>query len=540
MIDNNIKFKGIPKEIILDNNLPLEIAFSQYLNSCQEEMKKKYLEYFLVYQSDNIFESSLSFFGVILVSTSSELEKNIDIFLKKAFSVDEIREILISVLKLQKLDYESFFTKHSINIIKKKLQNILKNKLKYIKILGPKNSKSYIEKIVIVSGFIMYKESNTHLLMLKRIAKVIRTISPKTQVYLAITGEKSSKTVFGGHFLGIKTDIYEKAWKEVMHEDGYLYQYLAPNTEANKIENFAKWINTIRPTCILIHGEGEPEATYSGQLLSKKYPVVYHASSIRNTPSCDIDTIEIYNEEMKERLKKHYTNIKKQEPFFYHTTLPLIKMDEYIEIYEGRALEKKENEFIFSVIIGRGLISNYFINLSEDKINLFIDLMSKNPLLKMAFVGESFFDRVIEKYPDINNLTKLGRIIIVKQIKPSQFKSFISKIDLVFSLPETTGGGGAIKTAIEEQKASLVSANSDGSIFVHENNYYYTYEEMINKLNLLAQDKKIFQKNIKDNRIKISKKYSNKEYTHYFNTYILTIEKKLNINYPFEKRIDVQ
>lgn len=381
------------------------------------------------------------------------------------------------------------FCKEDVIFSINSLKNVLDDKLSKLHMMGPKNEKDHVERIVIVSGYMLPKSTNTHVLFFKRIAKAIRLVSPDTEIYLAITGEKSSKnTILGNCYNYMDSQEYRSFWTEIIEGDEYVY---CGNEYGKDIRLFFDWINQIRPACIIAHGEGYPEANFSINKLYEKYPIVYVPTSVKNIPKCNVDMIVMFNKESRKYLDSHYDLVKNEKvPLIYETGYPLSILDMDSQKYPINLIDYgiNEGDIVFGIFVGRNLITKAFLTFTNEEIDLFCSLFDGLSTLKMIFVGDTNFDAVRLRWDKINILCESKRIILLDRIDNNLFDSFVESIDLVFSLSGITGGGGAMQSAYMRKVACIAPYESDGSRYVDEMNKFNTTTEMIDMLRELASN----------------------------------------------------
>ncbi|MEI2422823.1 hypothetical protein V6O07_21265 [Arthrospira platensis SPKY2] len=106
-----------------------------------------------------------------------------------------------------------------------------------------------------------------------------------------------------------------------MGNSGYVYQSIDIHSGNAKIQDFNKWINDIKPDCIIMHGN-VTEATFICTMLFKKYPIIYYPSNVKNIPTCDVDSIIIRADIMYDNIVNSYTKRNKKIPMLFKMPLP--------------------------------------------------------------------------------------------------------------------------------------------------------------------------------------------------------------------------
>ncbi|MEI2422824.1 hypothetical protein V6O07_21270 [Arthrospira platensis SPKY2] len=132
------------------------------------------------------------------------------------------------------------------------------------------------------------------------------------------------------------------------------------------------------------------------------------------------------------------------------------------------------------------MISKYFCGLSSGEILEFEKLIESHPQLRFVFVGDSNFEAIFESSKGLKRGFEQDRIIAIERIAESEIVSFLSEIDLIFSLPGVTGGAGAIVSAILQKKAATVCSDNDASVYCDSQFLYDDHFSMVRMLKELT------------------------------------------------------
>lgn len=430
--------------------------------------------------------------------------------------VDKLRDLYINCKMYLKATNDSSLS----NLINKQIKLLTKEifmRLKAIKISTRQNANKSVKRVVIVSGFLMPKETNTHIKFLKNLGSMFLEDGEDFELFLAVTGDKTGITIFGNSLVAKKTGFYEESWQNFTKCKGHTYQSVGVNSSPNKILDFAEWINQIKPDVAIIHGSGS-EPTFSGQLLYNKLPTFYYPSNVLNVPSFSVGRVIARTDYMFNKLIGHYKKVSiphLNKPEIIKAKLP-IKKEFTQQKPRIKTIEtSNENKLRFVLCIGRNLISEFFNKLSESQLLLLDRFISKHNNVNVYFIGEKNCNKSFRNNTIITNAIANNRIICLEHMSSEELTSFYIDSDVVFSLPGLTGGGGAIRKGIELGCAASVSYDSDAANFCDENYIIDNFEGLLIKLSDLAEN----TQHISANALKCYKKideYSSSAYKKQF------------------------
>lgn len=349
--------------------------------------------------------------------------------------------------------------------------------------------KDELKSVVFLTGFIVDKPDNSHLTLLKNAAYALKHLDPNLNCYLALSGERTVVSPIGSSWIGRRTDVFNKVWGAFVQENA-VYESLNVHTSKDKIKNLLSWIEEVEPDVIIMHGN-VTEAKFTGYILNKYgYPIIYYPSSVRNVPSIDVRSILVRSDDMFYRLENYY-NGKQFKPHFHRMNVPATSSSDLECSFE--VSHRDSHDFVISVVIGRNLISKYFLSLSNDEIESFCSLFEMERSVKAIFVGDSEFEKVFVNHPDLERQFNKGNIELLHNIPSSEIDGFFDDVNLVFSLPGVTGGAGAIAKAINRGCVAITSNDSDAAINCNEQMRYNDFEGLISKIKDLVSDKKLYE-----------------------------------------------
>ncbi|MEI2419630.1 hypothetical protein V6O07_05105, partial [Arthrospira platensis SPKY2] len=210
-------------------NVPSEddsLALKSYIFFTESELqfKKAVLESVLA-EPINLENASILIYLILLLSNSTERLKNLNTFFDKKPPVDAIRIALLTLQGIKKNYFGNFIDPKELNGIEQYIVGKLHTAIDLLPLYTSNaiNNDKKIKKVVIVSGFVIDKKHNSHLYILINAALTIRKVLPETEVYFALTGDRTAKTVFGYQWLGRKTSLFSDVWKDiVMGNSGYV------------------------------------------------------------------------------------------------------------------------------------------------------------------------------------------------------------------------------------------------------------------------------------------------------------------------------
>ncbi|BCN92749.1 hypothetical protein THMIRHAM_05340 [Thiomicrorhabdus immobilis] len=403
--------------------------------------------------------------------------------------VDKLREIFVNCKMYLKATKDLSLAK----IINKQIKLLTKEifrRLDNIKISTNNNHNKKRKKIVIVSGFLMPKEKNTHVKFLKDLASNFLEDKQDYEIFLAVTGDKTGDTIFGESFIAKDTEFYEESWSYFTKQKNSSYQSVGKASSLNKIQDFVKWINQIKPDFAIIHGSGS-EAIFNGHLMFNKIPSFYYPSNVLNIPSFSVDYVIARTDYMFNRLVKHYENMEidhLNRPRIISAKLPWKKEfnKNHPETKHNQIANKSKLRFV--LCIGRNLISEAFNKLTNSQLILLDNFLLEHENVELYFIGEKNCDKSFKNNMVVSKAITNNRIICLGPMPPDELSTFYVHSEVVFSLPGLTGGAGAIIKGIEQGCAATIPYDNDAVNFCDENYIVGSFEELLVKLSDLAEN----------------------------------------------------
>lgn len=346
-----------------------------------------------------------------------------------------------------------------------------------------KNEKNDGQVFVIGIGFIPGHIEATHLNYIYNVAISIKQAFKDSKIYLAVTGEPVVGSVYTGiAFDGEIISEFENFWQNVNNEKGFVYI----NKKSN-INGFLSWIENISPDLFFSLG-GVFKTEVCSRIVHDLYklPVVFIPASNSNKITFPVDGALVTNEDM---YNNYSAKVDKDRCFLLR---PINKTILNNEPFLDFSIRRDDKEFIAAVVLNSNRIARWFESLNNIDLNKFVEFFETNENFKLLLIGEKDSGRIISIDNKIESLASKGRIVVLGQVK--QLRGLYQHIDLVFSLPGVTGGGGAIKTALYDNVMCICWNKSDACLHIHKSFHYEDIDGLLKNLDK-AISEPLYKKN---------------------------------------------
>lgn len=343
--------------------------------------------------------------------------------------------------------------------------SVYKDKKNYKKI------QNHTNKYVIGIGFIPPNLEATHLNLIYIVAKSIKKAIPDSQIYLAVTSEQ----VMDGIYTGVVydqsfSDSLRNFWKDINVDSNSCYI-----SSCSRLNDFENWLSEVSPDLFLSVG-----GVFRTEVFSRivnpilKAPVVLIPASNSNKLTFPVSGVLARNQEF-------YTSMSQDKKagkcFLLNPEyIPLLNNEKY----EGESIKKNVDDRVISVILNSNRILNWFNSAELSKLMDFLGLIEEDDRLKLLLVGESSSLKGINEKLDY--LIDQDRIIVLGTVK--NLRGIYKEIDLVFTLPGITGGGGAVNAALYDGIPAICWYQNDACLNVPERYQYYDWDEFIDKIKM--------------------------------------------------------
>ncbi|RUR42391.1 hypothetical protein [Vreelandella populi] len=396
-------------------------------------------------------------------------------------------------------DRKFFYLKKISLFALEEIENYLLNNNLMTNKDGFKNKDANDCTIVIGIGFIPGHIEATHLNYIYNISMSIKQAFANSKIYLAITGEPVVNSVYTGLAYNEKVILdFKNLWSEVNGDESFIYI-----NRKSRINDFSEWISTISPDLFFsVGGVFKTEVCSRIVYSVHNIPVIFLPASNSNKLSFPVNGVLAANEEIYQELSNQN---KIRNCFLLRPYNRTLLNDEPFSDFNIRTSIK---EFVAVTVLNSNRIAKWFESLNVQEIQSLVEFLDSHKEIKLLFVGETNPERIHCIDERIKSLILQERIIIVGQVK--NLRGLYKNVDVVFSLPGVTGGGGAIKAALYDEIPCICWYRNDACLHIPKVYQYNDFESLLSNI-VQANADPLYRENNVRNCNELKEKVKNEE-----------------------------